>query len=140
MVEQIAIRLGTLADLEPIREIQDAAPGAAHWPPEDYFQHHVLVAVSGEQLSGFAVWMDAGPDEAEVLSIAVSPQLRLRGIASLLLRAVLDAAPATVFLEVRENNAPARALYRKFGFAEVGIRKGYYENPPEWAVVMKFCS
>lgn len=140
MGESIVIRQGTLADLEQIREIQDAAPGAAHWPPEDYFKHHVLVAVLEDQLAGFVVWMDAGPDEAEILNVAVSPRLRMRGIASRLLKAALAAAPVTFFLEVRESNEAARALYRKHEFAEVGIRTMYYENPPESAVVMKFRS
>jgi ribosomal-protein-alanine N-acetyltransferase len=140
MSESIVIRPGTLADLKQIRDIQDAEPGAAHWPPREYFKHHVLVAVLEDQLAGFVVWMDAGPDEAEILNIAVRPRLRMRGIASVLLKAALDAAPATFFLEVRESNEAARALYRKLGFAEVGIRPGYYENPPESAVVMKFCS
>ena len=140
MTESIVIRPGTPADLEQIRDIQVAAPGAAHWPPEDYFRHHILVAVREEQLAGFVVWMDAGPDEAEILNVAISPRLRMRGIASLLLKAALDAAPATIFLEVRESNEAARALYRKLGFSEVGIRTSYYENPPESAVVMKLCS
>lgn len=140
MNEVIEIRAATLADLEQIRNIQDAAPDAAHWPPEDYFKHHILVAVMKEQLAGFVVWMNAGPDEAEILNVAVASALRLRGIASKLLKALLNAAPASIFLEVRESNTAARALYRKLGFVEVGIRTSYYKDPSESAVVMNLRS
>jgi len=41
------------------------------------------------------------------------------------------------FLEVRESNTPARGLYTKLGFEEIGLRKNYYEEPREHAVLMK---
>jgi ribosomal-protein-alanine N-acetyltransferase len=42
----------------------------------------------------------------------------------------------TVFLEVRSKNAAARALYNAYGFKEIGVRKGYYQNPSDDAVIM----
>ncbi len=69
-------------------------------------------------------------DEAEILTIAIAPSCRRRGFSRLLLRAHLDALTAravtTVHLEVDEGNGPAIALYRRFGFTEIGRRAGYY--------------
>lgn len=76
-------------------------------------------------------------DEAEIENIAVSPAFRRQGIASLLLDTALSGLDADIFLEVRASNAPAIALYQKYGFAAYGIRRNYYEKPQEDAVLMK---
>lgn len=72
-------------------------------------------------------------DEAELLTLAVHPNRQRHGIAGRLVRDFLDEAAnrraASVFLEVAQTNTPARALYRKFGFAETGRRPGYYRTP-----------
>jgi len=77
-------------------------------------------------------------DEAEVLTIAVRADCRRRGVGAALLRAcarrLLDAGAATLFLEVAEDNAAARALYESLGFLPVGRRKGYYARPGGGAV------
>lgn len=69
-------------------------------------------------------------DEAELLLVAVRPDLRREGIGRALLTNVMDRVRArggrTLFLEVREGNAAAVALYNSMGFAEVGRRRGYY--------------
>jgi [ribosomal protein S18]-alanine N-acetyltransferase len=69
-------------------------------------------------------------DEAEILSIAVSPAERGRGLARRLLdlhlRRLAGMGCRTVFLEVDENNVPARRLYQRAGFREVGRRGSYY--------------
>jgi ribosomal-protein-alanine N-acetyltransferase len=68
--------------------------------------------------------------EAEILSVAVAAARRGRGLArrmlDLHLRRLAGLGVRTVFLEVDEGNAPARALYRRAGFREVGRREGYY--------------
>ena len=71
-------------------------------------------------------------DEAEVLTLAVRPDMRRKGLASRLLansavRAAENGA-TRLFLEVAAANVPARNLYGKFGFGEVGLRKAYYDN------------
>lgn len=76
-------------------------------------------------------------DAADIDNIAVSPAFRRQGVASLLLDTALDGMDADVFLEVRQSNAPAIALYRKYGFQEVGIRKNYYTSPREDAILMQ---
>lgn len=79
-------------------------------------------------------------DDVQVNNIAVDPDFRRRGIADALLATVLAAVRAQgaafVSLEVRASNAPALTLYEKFGFQALGMRKGYYSNPEEDAIVM----
>lgn len=80
-------------------------------------------------------------DEGEILNLAVSPAGRRHGLG----RALVEQAVATlrergvgqIYLEVRESNAPARALYAARGFKEVGRRKQYYRRPVEDAIVLR---
>lgn len=85
-----------------------------------------------EASDGFALARVAA-DEAELLTIAVRPEARGRGLGSALLRDVLTAAAARgagrMLLEVAADNAAALALYRREGFAECGRRRGYYAAP-----------
>ncbi|GAB5045946.1 ribosomal protein S18-alanine N-acetyltransferase [Thermodesulfovibrio sp. TK110] len=79
-------------------------------------------------------------DEAELLSIAVKPKLRRKGIATELMRNVLDEIKNFVkscFLEVRVSNTQAISFYEKMGFKKVGVRKKYYVLPEEDAIIMK---
>ena len=80
---------------------------------------------------GFAV-SRIGADEAEILSIAIDPAYRGRGLSRDLLLTHLGhlagRSVRTIFLEVEENNAPARRLYEKAGFAVVGRRERYYQQ------------
>jgi ribosomal protein S18 acetylase RimI-like enzyme len=79
-------------------------------------------------------------DELQIDNIAVTPELRGHGIGSLLLTAGLTLARRadclTAHLEVRSANLPARQLYLKAGFREVGRRPRYYLNPPDDAITM----
>lgn len=80
------------------------------------------------------------PPESEIYRIAVREDKRQRGIGYRLLSYALKtergSGVETVFLEVRSQNLPARALYQAYGFKEIGIRKNYYQNPPDNAVIM----
>lgn len=76
-------------------------------------------------------------DTAEIANIAVNPAFRRQGVASLLLDTALDGMEAELFLEVRRSNAPAIALYQKYGFEPYNIRRNYYEKPREDAILMK---
>jgi len=93
----------------------------------------VLVASRAQSgpVDGFLIARKAG-DEAEILTLAVRPACRRAGIARALVEMAmtrLSAAGAQkLFLEVDEANAPARALYRRFGAEEVGHRRRYYEH------------
>ena len=80
------------------------------------------------------------PPEGEIYRIAVREDKRQRGIGYRLLSYALKtergSGVETVFLEVRSRNLPAIALYKAYGFNEMGIRKNYYQNPSDDAVVM----
>lgn len=79
-------------------------------------------------------------DEGSLTDIAVLPAKRKKGVASLLMEALVDEAQKRnlqfVTLEVRQSNTPAISLYRKFGFEEVGKRPKYYKDPSEDALLM----
>jgi ribosomal-protein-alanine N-acetyltransferase len=82
-------------------------------------------------------------DEAEVLTIAVDPTLRQKGIGARLINRFLSESASrgavSAFLEVAEGNTAARALYARSGFTESGRRRGYYHHPdgsPDDALVM----
>jgi ribosomal-protein-alanine N-acetyltransferase len=90
----------------------------------------LLVEAEGRE-DGFALWRTAA-DEAELLTVAVQPDRRRRGLGRALLSAVVERArrggARNLFLEVGVDNAPARSLYAQAGFIEVGRRPGYYRR------------
>lgn len=100
---------------------------------------HYLVALDGARLCGYA-GLCAYPDEAFVQTIAVAPPEQGAGLGGRLLQALLDEAArrrkTTVSLEVRADDDRAIALYRRFGFRRVGIRRGYYRPSGTDALVM----
>lgn len=81
-------------------------------------------------------------DEGEIANVAVMPSRRRRGIAARLLDDALTTAAAlnlaTVFLEVRLSNDPARGLYASRGFEPIGRRRAYYREPLEDALVLRW--
>lgn len=101
--------------------------------------HVFLVAEEGDRLLGYAGMMHV-LDEGSVSNVAVAPDCRRQGVGSALIEALLARARelglSFVNLEVRESNAPAIALYERFGFVPDGRRKGYYDRPREDAILM----
>lgn len=79
-------------------------------------------------------------DEGELMSICVLPEFRGRGFGKMLISHMEEKLTANgverIFLEVRESNLTARTLYKSRDFAEMGIRKGYYQDNGENAVIM----
>ena len=79
--------------------------------------------------------------EWEIENIAIAGPARRRGLGTRLLGELLDLARAqgaeSVFLEVRESNHAARALYEKWSFIESGRRKKYYKDPEEDAILYR---
>ena len=102
-------------------------------------RHGFLLWEEEGSLLGYA-WYEFVLDEGSVGDVAVAPEARRRGIGRALTEAMLaDAGErglATLTLEVRQSNAPARALYESCGFREVGRRKNYYEKPREDALLL----
>ena len=98
-----------------------------------------LVAKVGGQVVGYAGLMITGSD-GHITTVAVDPEWQRNGIAMRLLLGLNRAAAARgctgLTLEVRVGNDGAQALYREFGFAPAGIRKNYYTETNEDAIVM----
>ncbi|MFM0589051.1 ribosomal protein S18-alanine N-acetyltransferase [Streptococcus suis] len=97
---------------------------------EDYY-----LAYEGQELVGFLA-VQTVLDEMEILQIAVKTDFQRLGIASQLMAAVMD-WDGDIFLEVRESNRVAQALYARQHFTKIGKRKDYYRHPVEDAVLMK---
>ncbi len=99
------------------------------------------VAVLNNQIIGY-VCVRTILDVTHILNLAVLPELRRRGIGSMLLRDALNELKRLkpdinlITLEVRESNAAAIELYEKFGFKVMGKRTGYYDKPHENAIIM----
>lgn len=97
------------------------------------------VALHARRVVGYAGIVLA-TDAAHVTTVVVRPEHRGRGIATALVAQVLDVArdggATAATLEVRAGNTAAQRLYRRFGFAPVGVRAGYYEDTGEDALIM----
>lgn len=110
----------------------------APWPPSAFVD---LLGQAGVVLEGDRdgfVLIRTVADEAEILTLAVRPAGRRQGLGARLVRAATDRARAAgatrMFLEVAEDNAPARALYDGLGFAPAGRRPRYYARADGRAV------
>ncbi len=100
----------------------------------------VIECPPDSRVAGYVIAFAVGED-AELLNVAVEPTFRGRGLAGQMLDAVLielgGRGVRTAFLEVRESNNAARALYGSRGFTEIGRRRNYYRRPVEDALVMR---
>ena len=141
------LRRGLPSDRDAVRAILAEADLAAPSPGDVERATHapigeVLTVVCEKHLElvGVLEWRNLG-GEAEILDLAVRIADRRHGFATLLLKNFLRQAASSgtqhVFLEVRESNAPAIALYRKFGFQVTGRRPNYYRSPEEAALLMR---
>lgn len=131
---------------ETFRALQQRGPDVEIWVAErpaaaaaERDVHTSDSRAEGKDVTGYAVmWCFA--DQAELANLAVRPDLRGKGVGSALLDQVLDRCSdrgaESVFLEVRRSNDAAQDLYRSRGFRTVGVRKRYYQEPPEDACVM----
>ena len=111
-----------------------------HAELENHGVSHLLVAKDAEgRVVGFCgFWRVV--DELHINNLAVLPEYRRQGIASLILNRVFAEGRKTgagrATLEVRRSNEVARRLYDRFGFIVTGVRRGYYRNPEEDALVL----
>ena len=99
-----------------------------------------LVALDGDRVAGY-VGSQSVLGESDMMNVAVHPDYRRRGIAEQLCLSLVEALKEkgnhSLTLEVRASNAPAKALYEKLGFVQVGLRKNYYRNPKEDACILR---
>ncbi len=140
------LRLMKEEDIPQVTDIdREAFPTL--WPPANYERElknglaHYIVACDegGRHIIGFAgLWMLV--DEAHITNIAVREKHRRQGIGEALLIAIIELAiklgAHLITLEVRASNAEAQKLYAKYGFVRVGLRRGYYTDNREDAVLM----
>ncbi len=98
------------------------------------------VALMDGEIIGFAV-LHRFVDEGELFNIAVSEKMRGRGVGDRLLCDIIEGAKKhelkKIFLEVRKTNEPAKSLYKKHGFEVCGLRRNYYDDPKEDAIIME---
>ena len=99
-----------------------------------------LVALEGETVAGY-IGSQSVEGEADMMNVAVHPDFRRQGVGAQLVVA-LEAALRqrqvySLSLEVRASNDPARALYEKLGFRQVGCRPNYYRHPKEDGLILR---
>lgn len=145
---QIIIRDATPADIPVMMRLTDHSATAAHWSRDQYDQIFTqdvpqplaMIVQDSEGPQGFLIAKGI-LDEWEIENIAIANPARRRGLGTRLLREFLDHARAkgarAVFLEVRESNQAACALYEKWSFDESGRRSRYYSNPVEDAIIYR---
>ena len=145
----IRVRDAELADLDAIMALETATfPGDA-WSrdlmaAELASPHTVYVVVeSGDEVVAYAgLSAPAGAGQGDIQTIAVDPTHRRLGIGTVLMRELLGAArsrgASEVFLEVRADNPGAEELYRRHGFARIGVRPHYYQPDDVDAIVMRW--
>ena len=136
------------ADLTAVLELERELFGEEAWSramlrgelAQQPRSRYYLVAEDNEVIVGYAGLLAAG-SQGEVLTLAVAGRRWGQGTGSALLEALLAEAArrgcTEVFLEVRTDNVRAQLLYRRYGFVQIGIRRGYYQPSGTDALVMR---
>lgn len=142
------VRPAIAADISSMLELGKHAVTASQWSRQQYealfsglaARRRALVLEEESTVKAFLIARAVG-NEWEIENIAVAGPTRRRGLGTRLLGEFLDKVKAegaeVVFLEVRESNRAARALYEKWAFLESGRRKMYYQDPAEDAVAYR---
>ncbi|GIN93406.1 ribosomal-protein-alanine acetyltransferase [Siminovitchia terrae] len=145
ITKNISFRLATMEDIQKLYHIESRS-FSAPWPEEAFyndiahnrFASYVFIEVDGVQAGYCGVWLIL--DEAHITNIAILPEFRGHKLGEKLLCKVMslakEAGGKTMTLEVRVSNHIAKSLYKKLGFQEGGIRRGYYTDNKEDALVM----
>jgi ribosomal-protein-alanine N-acetyltransferase len=135
----------TPAEINEVRQIETAS-FSTQWPSDAFYNelhsnrnaHYFVVKLDGKTVAYGGIWVVM--EDSHVTTIAVDKDYRGRKIGDLLLGRLIAEAmgrgAAWMTLEVRESNAVAQRLYRKYGFATVTVRKAYYSDNNENALVM----
>ena len=138
----LAIRPAIPEDIPVLLEIEHESFSHQRWRAKDFLADECIVAEADGRVVGFLVSRQisggnpADLPEREILNIAVTPLFRRMGVAKALLEQEVR-QKAIFYLEVRESNDAAQNLYRQLGFAEIGRRTKYYQEPSEGAIVMQ---
>lgn len=143
----LPLRAAHVSDAQRLAIIEEQA-FSDPWPTSAFVDvlnmpsAHGVVAVDSDDVpQAYCILMIAA-DQGEIANLAVAPDARRQGLAACLLRDALQCAVGrgvvAVYLEVRESNIAARALYESHEFRPIGRRRGYYQHPPEDALVMQW--
>lgn len=143
---QINIRPACTGDIAAVTAIGEASLSepwtrqAIEYEIEENNLSYTAVCTVNEVHAGYAdIWLL--PGEAQVITFAVAPPFRRRGIGEAVMRHVLEYAARhgceLATLEVRAGNIPAQRLYRKLGFEQTSVRPGYYSENNEDALLME---
>ena len=134
-----ALREVTWRDIPRLVELETELFADAAWSAETWWaelagrpRRSYVVLEGGDGIEGYA-GVDLGGDVADVMTLAVVPGWRGRGLGDLLVGELVRRAgksgAGSVMLEVRADNGPARRLYERHGFEEVSVRRRYYRQP-----------
>lgn len=142
--DEVIIRSMTENDIPYVHAIEADSFNDA-WDKEAFVysvnaaHDYSIVAVTNDTVCGFLI-MRISFDTADIINVCVAEKFRKKKIGTKLLRDVLrygaQAGVMRCLLEVRKSNVPAIRLYENEGFIKEGIRKSYYSNPVEDAIVM----
>lgn len=143
MKEKDMVRLATLSDVSALARLEQL------YFFDAWSEAGLRCGISGTGVSYFLYEREGDilgycsaqtvMDEGEVLRIVVDETVRGCGVGSRLLETLFAGCPQVQswYLEVREGNRAAIALYKKYGFQPIGLRKNYYRNPQEHALLMR---
>ncbi|BDZ55547.1 ribosomal protein S18-alanine N-acetyltransferase [Agromyces marinus] len=147
----LMLRRAAPADLDGIMRLERATFDTDAWPESamrgelDAEHTYYLVAVDdaspGEPVAYAGLLAPRGGGQGDIQTIAVDPDRRGAGLGRTLMLALIDEArrrgATELFLEVRADNPVARHLYDSLGFAEIGVRRGYYQPDGVDAIAMR---
>jgi [ribosomal protein S18]-alanine N-acetyltransferase len=143
----VVLRPMASADLPAVARLEVALFGEEAWSPDMLASElagepgrYYLVAAEDGVIAGYAGLLAPGGGQADVLTVGVAQDRWGEGIGAALVERLLAEAGrrgcTEVFLEVRVDNARAQHLYRRYGFAGIGLRHGYYQPSGTDALVM----
>lgn len=134
-------------DVNDIMSIESVSFGTHHWTPDAFkseiksngSNYVVIIDDENSKVIGYyGFWLIL--EEAHVTTIAVHPEYRGKNLGELLLQHLIEKAFAKtakwITLEVRISNIPAQNLYYKYGFQSLGLRRKYYQDNDEDALIM----
>lgn len=141
---ELVFRAMTRDDADSIAELE-AKCFAMPWSREDFWREtknelatYIVGELDGKIIAYAGAWVSF--DQAEVMHVAVEPELRGQGVGTILfgelIKAVKSRGAKSITLEVRPSNTAAVKLYENFGLKGVGRRKGYYLDNGEDALIM----
>lgn len=145
VLSDAVLRDAGIDDIDDICTIEKLSFGVP-WTRDAFYNEFTInrcaryrVAVlDGKIIAYGGMWMML--DEAHITNIAVHPEFRGEGFGGILMKDIIETAKSggmqSMTLEVRAKNTAALNLYKKYNFQEVAVRKGYYHNPDDDAIIM----